>query len=162
MNDFPHTLKLATVWLLIGTGVFLAVQWWQREQLQARISTTGGVIELRRAPDGHFHWPGSLNGEPVDFLVDTGATRTTLPQALAERLGLARGETVRSSTAGGVVVGYQTRADVDLQGGVRAEQLRLTVLPDLDAPLLGMDLIGRLHLTQQGGVLRIDTTRAVP
>lgn len=157
MNEFPQTLKLVTIWLLIGTVVFLGAQWWQREQSQARYSVTAGVIEIRRAPDGHFHWPGTINGEPVDFLVDTGATSTTLPQGLAERLGLTRGEAVRSSTAGGVVQGYRTLADVQLQGGVSASRLPVTVLPALDAPLLGMDLLGRMQFSQQGGVLRIDT-----
>jgi hypothetical protein len=46
------------------------------------------VIGLQRAADGHFHWPGRVNGSAVDFLVDTGATSTTLPAALAHSADL--------------------------------------------------------------------------
>ncbi|HQD16322.1 MAG TPA: retroviral-like aspartic protease family protein, partial [Ottowia sp.] len=88
MTEFPRTLKHITLWLVLGTLVFLAVQAWQRQQQQSQFSSQGGVIELRRAPDGHFHWPGRVNGVAVDFLVDTGATRTALPEALARAAGL--------------------------------------------------------------------------
>jgi aspartyl protease family protein len=159
MNELPHTLKLLTVWLLIGTGVFLAVQAWQLQQQRAQISVSGGVIELRRGADGHFHWPGRVNGVEVEFLVDTGATSTALPQALAREAGLVSEGSVLSSTAGGAVRGLTARADLELQGGVRAQRLRVTVLPALGAPLLGMDMLSKLHFTQQDGVLRIDTSQ---
>jgi aspartyl protease family protein len=156
INDLPRTLKLATVWLLIGTAVFLAVQALQSQQQRMRFAAADGVIELARAPDGHFHWPGEVNGVRVEFLVDTGATSTALPQRLAERAGLAAEGRVSSMTAGGVAQGYTARADVALDGGVRAERLRVMVLPALEAPLLGMDVLSRLRFSQHGGRLRIE------
>lgn len=157
----PQGLKLATIWLLIGTSIFLAVQAMQRQAERSRFSfdAASGRIVLQRAPDGHFHWPGTVNGVAVDFMVDTGATGTALPQALAERAGLMPEGGVRSSTAGGVVSGQWARADIELQGGVSAQRLRVTVLPRLDAPLLGMDVISRLRLTQSDGVLTLEPPR---
>ncbi|HEY0855981.1 MAG TPA: retropepsin-like aspartic protease [Albitalea sp.] len=155
-SEPPHTLKVVTGWLLVGLAVFLAMQWWLREQQQTRFAVQGGVIEIRRAADGHYHWPGTINGRHIDFLVDTGATGTAIPAALARELDLPVGAQVRSSTAGGVVVGFETRADITLQGGVRAERLRITALPALDSPLLGMNVLGRLHWRQRDGVLSID------
>jgi aspartyl protease family protein len=158
MKEFPSTLKHLTVWLLVGTAVFLGIQLWQAQQRASRfVVDTQGVIELRRAPDGHFHWPGTVNGRQVDFLVDTGATRTALPLALAE--GLPALGTVRSATAGGVVQGHVVRADLVLQGGVRVSQLPITVLPQLGAPLLGMDVLSRLNFSQSDGVLRLQAPR---
>ena len=61
-----------------------------------------------------------------------------------------------SNTAGGIVHGQETRADVTLRGGVRAERLRITALPGLDAPLLGMNVLGRLHWRQRDGLLTIE------
>ena len=92
----------------------------------------------------------------VDFLVDTGATRTALPQALAERAGLVFEGRMQSATAGGVAQGWTALAELQLQGGVHAERLRVTVLPALSAPLLGMDVLSRMRFTQQGGVLRLE------
>ncbi len=153
--------KLITVWLLIATALFLAVQAMQHRAERARFSfdAASGRIELKRAPDGHFHWPGRVNGVAVDFLVDTGATSTALPLALAQQAGLALDGSVRSSTAGGVVEGRLARADVTLQGGVTAERLRVAVLPRLDAPLLGMDVISKLRLSQSDGVLTLEAPR---
>ena len=155
-DDLPRTLKFATVWLVLGAIVFVAFQYYRHEALKSTFTTAGGVIEIRRGDDGHYHWPGTLNGERVDFLVDTGATGVAIPAALAERLRLTGEETVRSATAGGWVTGRVVRADLALQGGVRADRLRMVALPNLTGALLGMDVLGRLHWQQRDGALRID------
>ncbi len=155
-DELPRTLKFATVWLVLGAIVFVGYQWRHHESLKASFTTSGGIVEIRRSDDGHYHWPGTLNGEPVDFLVDTGASGVAIPAALADRLRLNAEETVRSSTAGGWVTGRIVRADLALEGGVRAERLRMVALPHLDGPLLGMDVLGRLHWQQRDGALRID------
>jgi aspartyl protease family protein len=155
VKEIPYWLKLATVWLVVATGVFLSIQAWERHQEGTRFTVQGSAIEIRRSRDGHYHWPGRVNGRAVDFLVDTGATRTALPGELARRWGLQPEREVRSSTAGGVVTGYEARVDLALDGGVAVQQLRVTVLPDLAAPLLGMDVLGRLRFTQADGRLQI-------
>jgi aspartyl protease family protein len=155
MTEFPRALKHTTLWLLLGTAVFLAVQAWQARQRQSLFSIEGGVIELRRGSDGHFHWPGQVNGVALEFLVDTGATHSALPQALAEAAGLTPEARVQSSTAGGTVNGWVGRGTLRLQGGVRVDRLAITVLPALGSPLLGMDVLGRLRFSQDGGVLRV-------
>ncbi len=158
MNEFPRTLKIVTVWLLILLAVWLGVKWFQNRQQLSRFDHTGDEIVLRRAADGHFHWPGQVNGIPVDFLVDTGATTTALPASLAARAGLPRGALLQSMTAGGTVQGHESRAELQLRGGVSVQRLRVAVLPQLEAPLLGMDVLSQLHFTQGNGVLRLRAT----
>ena len=160
-GELPRTFKFATIWLLLGALVFVAFQWREHEAKKARFSVRGEVIEIRRAEDGHYHWPGTLNGLAVDFLVDTGATGVAIPAELAKELGLEGEGTVHSSTAGGRVSGAVVRADLALDGGVRIERLRMVALPDLDGPLLGMDVLGQLHWQQQDGALRVDLRPAV-
>ncbi len=155
-QDLPHTFKLLTVWLLMAVLIFLGFQYWERERESSRFRLAGEVVVLTRADDGHFHWPGRVGDIEVDFLVDTGATSTALPQALAERAGLKPLGAVQTHTAGGAVRGFLARADVTLQGGVRADKLAVMVLPNLEAPLLGMDVLGRLHFSQKPGELRIE------
>ncbi|HEX3140327.1 MAG TPA: retropepsin-like aspartic protease, partial [Rhizobacter sp.] len=158
MNEFPRTLKIATVWLLLGIAVFLGFRAMEHRQQQSRFQATGGVIEIRRGPDGHYHWPGSINGLEVDFLIDTGATGTAMSQSMARQLQLDALQRVQSNTAGGVVSGDLVRADLVLHGGVRFERLAIVALPGLgDRPLLGMDVLGRLRWQQRDGVLTIDT-----
>ena len=156
MTELPGWLKHTTVWLVLAAGVFLGVQAWQRDAGASRISISGEVVEIQRSADGHYHWPGTLAGQKVDFLVDTGATGTAIPAAMARELRLTVVGRVTSNTAGGVVQGTVVVGDVELQGGLRAERLRMAALPNLDKPLLGMDVLGRLRWQQQGGVLRFE------
>ena len=156
MTDLPAWLKHATVWLLLALAVFLGVQAWQAHERATRFVLDGGTLELRRSPDGHYHWPGRVSGREVEFLVDTGATGTALPAALARALGLPALGSMRSSTAGGLVTGSVVVGDLELSGGVRIERLQMAALPNLDKPLLGMDVLGRLRWQQSQGVLRIE------
>ncbi len=156
-KDLPHSLKLITVWLLVGAAVFVAIQWWQHRAQQTSFRVDGGTLEIRRGNDGHYHWPGRINGRPVDFLIDTGATGTAIPSSLADELKLDPIGNVRSNTAGGVVTGTVVRADIELQGGVRVERLQVVALPRLGGnPLLGMDVLGKLQWQQRDGVLKIE------
>ena len=162
-TELPPTFKVVTIWLLLGVLVFVGIQWLLHEQQQMRFRAEGDIIEIRRGPDGHYHWPGTINGRSVDFLIDTGATGTAISTALARELELQSIGQVQSSTAGGPVTGQVVRADVTLQGGVRAERLRLVALPALaERPLLGMDVLGRLHWQQRDGVMRIDLRPTQP
>lgn len=156
-DELPRTWKVVTVWLLVGLAVFLGFQWWERQQRASRFQAEGDVVEIRRGDDGHYHWPGTVNGRAVDFLVDTGATGIAISRELAGSLDLPAEGKVRSSTAAGTVTGDVVRIDVVLEGGVRVDRLRAVALPDLgDRPLLGMDVLGRLRWEQRDGVLRID------
>jgi aspartyl protease family protein len=159
--DLPRSWKIATVWLLVGVALFLGIQAWQAHQVQTRFSvTTSGVIEIRRSADGHYHWPGTVQGEPVDFLIDTGATGTVLPADLVAGWNLPVLGEVVSQTANGIARGDLVRVDVQLQGGVRIDDLRVAVLPGLSGkPLLGMDVMGHLRWQQEAGVLRIQAAR---
>jgi aspartyl protease family protein len=159
-GELPRTFKVVTVWLLVGLAVFLAFQWGLREKRQTRLHVDGGVLEIQRGRDGHYHWPGHINGHAVDFLIDTGATGSAMSSALATKLQLQAEGSVRSSTAGGLATGQVVRVDLRLQGGVVVDRLRMTALPGLDhapdTPLLGMDVLGKLRWSQHDNVLRLD------
>lgn len=162
MNELPAWVKHGTVWLLLALGLFLGIEAWQARERAMRFSAEGGSIDIRRDRDGHYRWPGQINGRDVEFLVDTGASGTAIPAALARELGLATVARVQSNTAGGVTTGQVVVADLVLQGGVRADRLRLVALPDLASPLLGMDVLGRLHWQQADGRLRIKARSPQP
>jgi aspartyl protease family protein len=170
VQDIPGWLKHTTVWLLLGVGLFLGVSAWQQQQVASRFTVQGQAITIQRSGDGHYHWPGRIGAggsigsggvmREIEFLVDTGATGTAIPAALARELGLTVVGTMQSNTAGGVVQGQVVLADLQLDGGVRAERIRLTALPQLSAPLLGMDVLGKLAWRQEGGVLRVSPAGA--
>ena len=47
-TEFPRTLKIVTVWLVIGTAIFLAVQAWQAQQKRSLFQASSDAIELKR------------------------------------------------------------------------------------------------------------------
>lgn len=160
MQDFPRTLKIVTVWLLLGTLVFLGVQAVEHRRTQPEFHALDGTLTLRRSSDGHFHWPAVLQGPDgrleVEFLIDTGATRSALSAAHARRLGLPEGQVLRTATANGEARGHLSRVDLALTGGLRIDRLEVVVLQGLgDQPLLGMDVLSRLRLVQDGSRLQI-------
>lgn len=157
MTELTSSLKLVTVWLVLGTAVFLGVQHFERQREQTRLTVSERRIEIRRGDDGHYHWRGRIDGEPVDFLIDTGATHSALSAELAGRLKLPSQGRIRTQTAAGESSGSVVRADVTLEGGVRVERLAMVALPQLgEQPLLGMDVLGRLDWRQGAGVLIIE------
>ena len=77
-----RSLRDLAVWALIFAMVVIAYGFRGvlREELlpAAMVSRPDGSIELRRASDGHFHAEALVNGVPVRFLVDTGASELVL------------------------------------------------------------------------------------
>jgi aspartyl protease family protein len=113
------------------------------------------VLDRNRA--GHYVASGTINGRPVVFLVDTGATHVALPLSLARRLGLSLQEGGLSRTANGTVQTWRTRLDsVDL-GGLTAHDVPASVLPNMpgEEVLLGMSYLKRFELLQRGGTLTL-------
>ena len=112
---------------------------------------------LRRNRAGHYVASGSINGEPVRFLIDTGATEVALPLPLAQRLGLRLSPGVTTMTANGATRTWVTRLDrIDL-GGLVATGVRASVLPNMpgEEVLLGMNYLKHLELIQRGDSLTL-------
>jgi aspartyl protease family protein len=117
----------------------------------------GPEVVLRRNRAGHYVAGGRINGEPVVFLVDTGATDVALPLPVARRLGLRLRPGGMSQTANGMVETWTTRLDTLDLGGLVAHNVRASVLPNMpgDEILLGMSYLKRLELLQRGDTLTL-------
>lgn len=115
-------------------------------------------VELQVNPDGQYIVPGTINGQEVDFLVDTGATHVAVPASIAERLGLRRGAETRVETAGGLRRAWHTTVDTMAIGAIRRRNVRGSINPSMsgDYVLLGMTFLRGLELRQQGDRLVIE------
>ncbi len=87
-------------------------------------------VPLTRSVVGHFHTTGTLNGRPVEVLVDTGAACTVVAMALVQTLGL-RSERLDEDAGGAGGALAQFRVD--------GAELRLgTFVPRVAGPV-GLD-----------------------
>lgn len=115
-------------------------------------------VTLAADPRGHFFSEGAVNGNPVRFLVDTGATTIALPAAEAMRLGLdyRKGRASFSNTAAGVVPIYVITLDTVRLGPIELNGVEASVIErGLDVALLGMSFLNRVEMKRDGDVMTL-------
>jgi len=123
----------------------------QQNEPKSRGDEAGsGSVTLERSFDGHFYADARVNGAPIHFLIDTGATGIALSAADAQRAGLAFDSSqaeVIGSGASGQVKGHWVR--------LNRVELGLKSVNDTPAVILeGGDrsLLGQTFLAQFGSV----------
>ena len=108
----------------------------------------GGETRIPLAPDGHFWVRARINGVPASFMVDTGATLTTLNEDTAGAAGLEPrpgGIPIVMQTANGQITAQITTIDELSFGNVNARGLDAAIAPNLGPTnVLGMNLLSRL------------------
>jgi len=119
----------------------------------------GTSIVLTAGLGGHFTAQGAINGRPVRFLVDTGATNVSLPQAEADRIGLDyhRGQAVMANTANGAVQAYMVTLTTVRVGDVEIANVPAIVVPGyMDHVLLGNSFLTRFSMMRESDVMRLE------
>jgi aspartyl protease family protein len=151
--------KLATMalaWIAIFLGGFVVFTFrddlgWVAQRLRAEATGApvrqGETIRIPMAIDGHFWVLGKINGHDVKFLVDSGATMTTIGSDIARRSGVTvdpgRDQLVR--TGNGVVrVASGLAAELSI-GSIERHDIRLHVADDEDLNVLGMNFLSSLQ-----------------
>ena len=115
-------------------------------------------VSLTADSRGHFSATGSLDGYPMSFLVDTGATAIAIGGADAKRIGLdyKKGQAVRVGTAGGVVPAWRVTFNTVKVGSIAIHHVDgLVVESGLNMPLLGMSFLNRMEMRRDGGVMTL-------
>jgi aspartyl protease family protein len=166
-KDLPSRLgkgMLLTAWILALAILALLFQRLMDHQHNPNRAPALGFDETGRAQvvlernrTGHYLTTGQINGQPVVFLIDTGATDVALPLPLARRLGLTLGEERIARTANGTVRTWTARLESVDVGGLTARDVRASVLPNMpgDEVLLGMSYLKRFELIQRDGTLTL-------
>ena len=170
MDDNPQvkeqksigTFMLVVMWLLFF--IFLLVffedvidQQTNPNQSLNTQYTPAGVreVELQRNRYGHYVTDGSINGQHVVFMLDTGATGVAVPQHIANDLQLKRGSAIQVQTANGVAKGYAAKLDRVAVDDIELENVSAVINPndDTDVILLGMSFLKKIEFTQRGDIL---------
>lgn len=148
-------VTMALAWVLIFAAGFVLFTFrdnfgWVAQRLKAEAIGTpveqGRETRIPMALDGHFWVTAKLNGRDVKFLVDSGATMTTIDRDTARRAGVAvsprRDEFVR--TGNGIIRVSSGRAETLSVGGIERSDVGLQIADHDDLNVLGMNYLSSL------------------
>jgi aspartyl protease family protein len=148
-------LTMALAWVAIFAGGFILFTFrdnlgWVAQRLKSEAVgtpvTQGKETRIPMAIDGHFWVDARLNGHDVRFLVDSGATTTTIDRNTAKVAGIEisprRDQYVR--TGNGVIRVASGRADELAIGGITRRDIALEVADNDDLNVLGMNYLSSL------------------
>ncbi|WP_243450986.1 TIGR02281 family clan AA aspartic protease [Sphingosinicella sp. CPCC 101087] len=150
-------LKMFVGWVLIFSVAFVVFT--LKDEFLALgnrvlVETRGGIaqvapgeIRIRQAPDGHFWVTAEVNGEPVRFLVDSGATTTSLSRDAAERAGIepSSGFQAMVRTANGIVMVDRGRAERMKIGPIERQNVAVHISDAFgDMNVIGMNFLSTL------------------
>ncbi|HHY03513.1 MAG TPA: TIGR02281 family clan AA aspartic protease [Paracoccus sp.] len=149
-RDAGSTTRAVLAWGLIFLAAIGAAGLWQdisREVMPRQAMLDPTRIEVPLARDGHFHLTAELNGAPVRFIVDTGASALALSPRDARRVGVDLAQLVyagQARTANGIVPTATVRLDRVAIGDIVDENVPAMVIQaDIDRSLMGMDYLRR-------------------
>ena len=153
---FAKTATMALAWIAIFGAGFVLFTFrddlgYVAQRLKAEATgapvVEGQEVRIPMAIDGHFWVEGSLNGRPVKFLVDSGATMTTIGRETAEDAGVSvstgRGQVVR--TGNGMLRVATGRANSLAIGPIERNDVGLHIAEHEDLNVLGMNYLSTLE-----------------
>lgn len=118
-----------------------------------------GQQMIKRSPDGHYYLPGKVNGTPVVFMLDTGASVTFISSQTAISAGITSCTKVHFVTAMGVdpdaCMAKAQRLDF---GNFTISDIDIGISKNLSTnPLLGMNALKQLKMVQSGDTLLLES-----
>lgn len=154
-----RSLRQAGLWALIFIGVIVAYGLWGdlRDTVlpQQSVFAEEGRVEVPMGNDGHFHMVLRINGTPVQFVVDTGASDIVLSRQDAERVGIPTDNLAflgTASTANGRVQTAQVRLEEVALGDILDSNVAAVVNGgEMQGSLLGMTYLNRFAEVSFGG-----------
>ena len=115
----------------------------------AAAPASGRSVSIPRDARGHFQTDARIDGQRIDFMVDTGASVVALNETSAARFGLrpSRGEyNATVTTANGTIKAARAHIAMMDVGGLIVRDVEAMVLPDeaLSENLLGLSFLSKL------------------
>ena len=134
-------------------------------RLDGRVSAPGRSaaakeVQVWRNTSGMYTTVGSINGLPVSFLVDTGATQVAMNAGQARRLGIdyrVTGSPAEVTTASGIERAWMVSLDSVKVGELEVRNVQAVVLDGAQpqTTLLGMSYLGRMKITNDGRLMTL-------
>jgi len=128
-------------------------------QKPAKLMANGDYV-VSISPDGHYYLAGSINGFPVNFMVDTGADHCTVDASMAKNLGIRAGMSISVDTASGRTTAGSTSGNAVTLPNVSFTNAHVMVMEGLRTALLGSEVLNKLNISYGQGVMTISKVAA--
>ena len=146
----------AGVLALVGIVFFAADRLTRTPTVVHAVTDGRQEISIPAARDGHYYLEGAVNGVPLTFMIDTGATYVSVGEEFARKARLPEGVTGYFSTANGTVEGKIVKNQVVQAEGFKVSGLSVAVTPlGGKQGLLGQNFLRRFEASQSAGVMRL-------
>ena len=157
----PYVLWSA-VWLVVIAAGFFIADHLTPQPAVVSLSTAGTQeLAIPVSRDGHYYVKGAINGVPVTYMIDTGASYVSVGEDFARAARLPQGITGYFNTANGTVEGKIVKDQVVEAEAFRVSGLSVAVTPLLGrTALLGQNFLRRFEISQSAGVLRLRLSSA--
>ncbi len=107
-----------------------------------------GTMEVPRQPNGHFYVPGTIANVPVTFMVDTGASVTSISSDIARQAGIHNCKEVQFQTANGTATGCVALVPHMTLGNFVLQNITVAVMPNMETNLLGANVLRNFQVSQ--------------
>lgn len=149
--NLGKSLRMMLAWGMILLGLVAGYGLWEdvRRDIAPRqtVPADGGTIEVPRGPGGHFFLTVNVQGTPLEFIVDTGATDVVLTLDDARAVGLDPDNLPflgSARTANGPVKTAFTTVEFMAVGPARYDRVQVAVNGgEMEESLLGMTFLSR-------------------
>lgn len=115
----------------------------------------GPELKLKQNGSGHYLTEGNVDGRPVIFVVDTGASHLSLPEKDAHDAQIYCDKNIDINTANGKSSSCTATAKRLQFGPFVVENVELVIAPNLTQPLLGMNILQLFKIAQDKGEMTI-------
>ena len=153
-DDATFDIQGRRVALALGSGRRQA-----NPAAEASPAAEGSYAVVPTNERGNMVADGEVNGMPVRFAVDTGATFITLSAREASRLGLDyhNGQKTMMKTVNGEMLGYRLKLDTVRVGEVAVHDVDAVIAESnsLSIALLGMSFLNRVDMRREGTILTL-------
>lgn len=122
------------------------------------LGSSAQSVTLAVGADGHFMAEGRINGGPIRFLVDTGASAIAIPASDADRLRIdyRKGRLSTTRTAGGPITVYLVTLDTVRIGDIELRNIEAIVIEHgLPVALLGNSFLSRVNMRRDGEAMTL-------
>ncbi len=115
-----------------------------------------GGMEVRRHPNGHFYLPGNVADIPTTFMVDTGASVTSISSELARQAGIHNCKEMQFQTANGTATGCIALLPRLTLGNFVLENITVAVMPNIETNLLGANVLRNFQVSQNDSSMLLE------